>query len=237
MQYQIEPKLAEFTSPIVEQNGNTVRFEDTIIYPGGGGQPQDVAWLTQGDQRFEVIASTPDGTLTLDQPLVAGDAPVMQHIDRAIRQQNCEYHTLLHLIAAIASLAGAKVSSNQITADHARIELQFETAETATQFTEADLTAAIHQAIQANASVSARYVNRAALADESEHVRTLVSLIPVAVTAVRLVKIAGFDEEACAGTHVQSTGEIPEPITLEMHRKGAKKRRLKVFLPDLGVKK
>lgn len=72
---------------------------------------------------------------------------------------------------------------------------------------------------------------RNASANESEHVRTLVSLIPASVTEVRLVKIAGFDEEACAGTHVQNTGDIPEAITLEWHRKGAKKRRIKVMLP------
>ncbi|WP_243682014.1 hypothetical protein [Lacticaseibacillus manihotivorans] len=58
-------------------------------------------------------------------------------------------------------------------------------------------------------------------------------MIPEAVTEVRLVKIAGFDEEACAGTHVQNTAEIPEPITFEWHRKGAKKRRIKVMLPTV----
>lgn len=233
MQYLVDPKQTEFQSEIKRLDGDQVQFADTIIYPGGGGQPQDHAWLTQGDQRFDIQGIDNTNTYTLDHPITDHVTPIFQHIDGALRQQNCQYHTLLHLIAAIASKAGAKVSSNQIAQDHARIELQFESAERAEVFTQEQLAKAVHEAIQAQAEVSARMVQRDAMADESEHVRTLISLIPEAVTEVRLVKIAGFDEEACAGTHVQNTAEIPEPITFEWHRKGAKKRRIKVMLPTL----
>lgn len=233
MQYLVDPKQTEFQSAIKHLDGNQVQFADTIIYPGGGGQPQDHAWLTQGDHRFNIQNIDNTNTYTLDHPITDRLTPVVQHIDGAQRQQNCQYHTLLHLIAAIASKAGAKVSSNQIAQDHARIELQFESAALAVAFTQEQLAAAVHEAIQAQAEVSARLVQRDAMADESEHVRTLVSLIPESVTAVRLVKIAGFDEEACAGTHVQNTAEIPEPITFEWHRKGAKKRRIKVMLTTM----
>lgn len=233
MQYLIDPTKTEFLANIVSLEGNQVQFADTIIYPGGGGQPQDDAWLTQGDQRFEILAVTADNTYELDHAIIDTHMPIIQHIDGHQREQNSRYHTLLHLIAAIAAKAGAKVSSNQIEADHARIELQFQTGEQADAFTEAQLASAVHDAIQAQAPVSARLVQRSALADESEHVRTLVSLIPESVTAVRLVKIAGFDEEACAGTHVANTAEIPEPVSFEWHRKGAKKRRIKVTLPTM----
>lgn len=233
MQYLVDPKQTEFQSEIKRLDGDQVQFADTIIYPGGGGQPQDHAWLTQGDQRFDIQAIDDTNTYTLDHSITDHVTPIFQHINGAQRQQNCQYHTLLHLIAAIASKAGAKVSSNQIAQDHARIELQFESAELAEGFTQEQLAKAVHEAIQAQAEVSARMVQRHAMADESEHVRTLVSMIPEAVTEVRLVKIAGFDEEACAGTHVQNTAEIPEPITFEWHRKGAKKRRIKVMLPTV----
>ncbi|WP_125711020.1 alanyl-tRNA editing protein [Lacticaseibacillus porcinae] len=230
MQYLTDPKQTEFQADVVSLEGDKVQFADTIIYPGGGGQPQDFAWLTQGKQRFEILAITADNTYELDHAIIDADIPIIQHIDARQREQNSRYHTLLHLIAAIASNAGARVSSNQIEADHARIELQFDTGEQAEAFTEAQLASAVHRAIQAQAPVSARLVQRSALDDESEHVRTLVSLIPVTVSTVRLVQIAGFDEEACAGTHVENTAEIPEPVNFEWHRKGAKKRRIKVTL-------
>ena len=122
MQYLNDPTQIQFTSDIVSSEANQVQFADTIIYPGGGGQPQDRAWLTQGNQRFEVLETTGDHLMTLDRPLNDLNIPIIQHIDGTFQQQNCAYHTLLHLIAAITAKAGAKVSSNQIAEDHARIE-------------------------------------------------------------------------------------------------------------------
>lgn len=229
MQYLIDPTQTEFTTVITKVAGDRVQFADSIIYPGGGGQPLDVATVTQNSHSMAVLAATADGWYQLAGMPVRGAAT--QHVDWPSRHRNMRYHTFLHLIASIAARSGAHVGSNQILPDHARIELQWPDADAASAFSEEALNAALHAAIAAQAAVTARVVARAAIADESQAVRTLVSLIPASVSTVRLVRIAGFDEEACAGTHVANTADLPA-FSLKMRKKGACKRRLKITLAE-----
>jgi Ser-tRNA(Ala) deacylase AlaX len=234
-QYLIDPQQTQLQTTVTHNEATNVQFAATIIYPGGGGQPLDAAVIVQGNRRYQVLAAERTATgirYTLDQPLTDPQFPVTQIIDGTVRARNTRYHTLLHLIAGLAAREyGCVVTSNQILNDHARIELQFPTHEAKLAFPLAEFAATVSAAIAADHSVSARIVDRGALQNEQEEVRTLVSLIPVAVKQVRLVKIAGVDEEACAGTHVASTGQIGA-ITLKAKSKGPLKLRLQAVLTD-----
>ncbi|KRM55426.1 alanyl-tRNA editing protein [Lacticaseibacillus sharpeae] len=233
-QYLIDQNQTELTTTVTSTSGLDVTFAATIIYPGGGGQPMDCATVTQGNATLAVTHATRTAdtiTYTLAQPLPTANIPVVQNVDAATRHRNMRYHTLLHLIAGTAANTwGCRVTSNQILADHARIELLFPTVAAKAAFNAADFTQTLQQAITAAHPVTARIVDRAAIAHESEKVRTLISLIPADVTQVRLVKIAGVDEEACAGTHVASTRDIGHGLTLTSKSKGPLKLRLKVVL-------
>ncbi|WP_125572250.1 alanyl-tRNA editing protein [Lacticaseibacillus songhuajiangensis] len=234
-QYLIDPQQTQLQTTVISSTATTVQFAATIIYPGGGGQPLDSAVIVQGNHRYQVLAAERTATgirYTLDRPLAEPSLPVTQIIAGAVRTRNTRYHTLLHLIAGLAAREyGCVVTSNQILSDHARIELQFPTHAAKLAFPLADFTATVSAAITANHSVSARIVDRDALQNEQEEVRTLVSLIPAAVNQVRLVKITGVDEEACAGTHVASTRQIGA-ITLKAKSKGPLKLRLQAVLTD-----
>ncbi|MBI2161754.1 MAG: hypothetical protein HYU25_15500 [Candidatus Rokubacteria bacterium] len=56
-------------------------------------------------------------------------------------------------------------------------------------------------------------------------VRTLKVLPPVVDGRVRIVTIAGFDTQACGGTHVHSTGEIGRVRIVKFHNKGKDNKR------------
>ncbi|MCH4171554.1 MAG: alanyl-tRNA editing protein [Lactobacillus sp.] len=229
--YLTDANQKQLTTTVVQAQDNQVIFAESIIYPGGGGQPLDKAEIRQGDQTFQVLAAQQQGNdivYTLDNPLNPQE-PVLQVIDWPQRYQNMRYHTLLHLIASTAAkLVPCRVASNQIMADHARIELQFPSPAAKAGFDITQLANAIQTEIAAGHAVSWRSVARDKIADETKEVRTLVSLIPATVTQVRLVAIAGIDEEACAGTHVANTAEIPQTISFSVKNKGAKKVRIKV---------
>lgn len=234
-QYLIDAHQTQLQTHVTSSDGAKVTFAATIIYPGGGGQPLDTAVILQDNHRYQVLAAECDTTgihYTLDALLADPHLPVTQVVDAAVRERNTRYHTLLHLIAGLAAREhGCVVTSNQILSDHARIELQFPSHEAKLAFDLPIFTAAVTKAIAEDHRVSARVVNRDAIADEKEEVRTLVSLIPAAVQEVRLVRIAGVDEEACAGTHVASTAEIGA-ISLQSKSKGPLKLLLQVELQD-----
>lgn len=223
------------TTTIAEQNGNEVVFEETIIYPGGGGQPLDVAEVEQNDKTFKVLGARREGEKIFYT--LAGELdktqPVTQKLAWGQRFQNMRYHTLLHLIAGIAANENdSQVTSNEILVDHARIELQFPSPEAKQAFNLEDFSRRVSSEIEASHAIKTKNIDRSQVADENEEVRTLVSLIPAFVTNIRLVEIEGVDSEACAGTHVRNTNEIKTDFVITSKSKGPRKLRLKVELKD-----
>lgn len=47
--------IKECKAQIVSVNGNLIIFDQTIFYPGGGGQPCDQGTIKQGDEIYEVV--------------------------------------------------------------------------------------------------------------------------------------------------------------------------------------
>lgn len=231
--YLDDSNLTELDVIIKKMDGCHVEFKKTIIYPGGGGQPMDKAKIVQGDKEFSVVSAKPQGDniiYTLDGSL-SSRQPVTQKIDKFDRKQKQQYHTLLHLIAALAGKNyDCKVTSSEILQDHARIELAFPSINQKSDFNKEEFWQDILNFLKENHSVTTRTIERKNIDNENQKVRTIVSLIPSQITVVRFVKIEGIDDEACAGTHVSNTNEISKNLIFTVKSKGSQRIRIKIQL-------
>ncbi|WP_142354530.1 alanine--tRNA ligase-related protein [Bacillus sp. AFS031507] len=93
--------IKECEAQIVSVNDKFVVFEQTIFYPGGGGQPCDKGFIKQGDEIYEVIkVKKVDGEIIheLARPVQDTQQAVIMQIDWSWRFQNMRYHTLLQAI-------------------------------------------------------------------------------------------------------------------------------------------
>jgi misacylated tRNA(Ala) deacylase len=63
-------------------------------------------------------------------------------------------------------------------------------------------------------------------------IRTATNLVPAEVKDVRIVDIAGLDQQADGGTHVATTSQIGKIQVVKVENKGKGFRRLRIRISD-----
>lgn len=203
----------------------------TCFYPGGGGQPPD-----QGVIDVEGVGSIPivsvraedDGTVWH----VAG-APISREaagrtaqlsIDRARRVVLTRYHTVLHVLNTTALRTyGGWITGVQIGMNYSRIDFTLEDFSAAVV---ADLEARVNIVLAEDHALTASYLSEAEFRARDDLRRTLIAEPPIADGRVRIVTIAGFDAQACGGTHVHSTRDVGHLTIFRTENKGRRNKRL-----------
>ncbi|MEK4930508.1 alanyl-tRNA editing protein [Bacillus sp. FSL K6-1338] len=225
--------IKECKAQIVSVKGNFVAFDQTIFYPGGGGQPCDKGTIKQGDEIYEVVnVKKIDGEIVheLDRPLQHLEQAVIMHINWSWRFQNMRYHTLLHVISGyLFQHYGALATSSQIEKDYARLELAF-SPEVIEEIQFENLEQSICRLISKHHNVQMRTMSRREAEQKEGSIKTIINLLPASLNEVRLVQIDDIDEQACGGTHVNKITEIGDFSIIKIQNKGATKRRLKIQL-------
>jgi misacylated tRNA(Ala) deacylase len=89
-----------------------------------------------------------------------------------------------------------------------------------------DLEARVNDVIGRDLALSATTIDEDEFGRRPDLVRTLNVRPPVVDGRVRVVEIAGFDAQACGGTHVHSTGEIGRVRIARFDNKGKDNKRL-----------
>lgn len=225
------PSEIIFISP----DRKTVALNQTIIYPGGGGQPRDIAslWIDAAEYSIEDITRDQDYSYLyhLAEALPENVQEVTIKIDAAYRLKNMRYHTLLHLTSGyFYKHYGALATSNQIEEDHARLEIKFPEETVPEKLEKEFLQAELEKLIQADYPVTIEHTTREKLTENHDLVRTYVNLVPEFITDIRLVKIADVDVQTCAGTHITSIKEVGQISVEQLKNKGRLKKRIKVTL-------
>ena len=187
-----------------------VDLAQTLLYPGGGGQPADRGELVAGELRHPVLTEkkleTGSWRLYLETP-IAADAlalPWLLRLDWERRFDLMQQHTAQHLISAIAEdRFGWKTTSFHLGDQLTDIELD---APALAPEKLAELEHAVAEAIRDARPVRARRVEMA----EYEALPKVRSRgLPAGHQgSVRLVEIEGIDLATCGGTHLRSTAEI-----------------------------
>ncbi|PKG24404.1 alanyl-tRNA editing protein [Niallia nealsonii] len=231
--YKENSYIKECTAQIISVNERFVVFDQTIFYPGGGGQPCDQGTIKQDDEIYKVVkVKKIDGEIIheIDRPLHDIQQAVIMRIDWSWRFQNMRYHTLLHVISGyLYQHYNASATSSQIEKDYARLELAF-SPEIIGKIPFEQLEQSLKKLLAQPYNVHTKTMSRREAEQKEGTIKTIVNLLPASLSEVRIVQIHNIDEQACGGTHVNSTTEIGNFSIIKLQNKGATKRRIKIQL-------
>jgi Ser-tRNA(Ala) deacylase AlaX len=220
--------LKEWDARVENTKGKYIILDQTAFYPNSGGQPWDEGFMTResdGKALRVVFAGKFEGAISHEvdaEGLRTGDT-VHCKINWDRRYAHMRYHTAAHIVSkVIRDAKDAKVTGNQLATDKGRIDFDVE------QFDKEALAkyeAKANDIIRKDLEVRKYFLPRAD-ALRMEELFSLKNVLPPEVEELRIVEIVGFDRSACAGTHIDRTGEIGKIRFTEVSNKGKNNRRV-----------
>uniref|UniRef100_A0A8D0GHJ9 Alanyl-tRNA synthetase domain containing 1 n=1 Tax=Sphenodon punctatus TaxID=8508 RepID=A0A8D0GHJ9_SPHPU len=214
--------------------GFHVILEDTILFPEGGGQPDDRGFISDIPV-LRVTRQGPDALHFVQKPLEPG-SEVQLTVDWDRRFDHMQHETQLfipgqHLITAIADqMFGFKTTSWELGRQRSTIELDTPTM-TAEQVVA--LEQSVNKKIQERIPV---VVTEFSAGDpEAETVRSR-GLPDDHTGPIRTINIEGIDANMCCGTHVSNLSDL-QVIKLLGTEKGKKNKTNLIFLAGNRVLK
>jgi misacylated tRNA(Ala) deacylase len=225
----------EADATVVAVRENSIVFDQTCFYPGGGGQPPDQGAVRLSHGEVLEIASVhadEDDILwhVAKAVLPAGILGQLARLvlDRARRLALTRYHTVLHVLNTITLRDyNGWITGVQIAVDYSRIDFKLEGFSTALC---AELERKVNTVLEANHALWSHYISEEEFRQREDLLRTLEVKPPVSQGRVRVVEIQGFDAQACGGTHVSSTSEVGRFSIFRTENKGKINKRLYVRL-------
>ncbi len=207
--YYEQPCEVEFEAIVIDFFDGMVVLDQTLFYPEGGGQPADTGTLLSADSMVRVEDVVKMGDVILHR--VAGGAlkrgeKVKGMVDEERRWSLMRHHTATHvLLHAAKEILGAHVhqAGAQKGSDSARLDIRHFKHITEDELRRIELRA--NQIVQSNKPVFIKLEERQRA--EQKYGFTLYQGGVPPGGAIRVVQVGG-EIQACAGTHVRTTGEI-----------------------------
>lgn len=233
--------LQEFDATVVEVNAeeNAVALDKTAFYPGGGGQPNDVGWLTpltppaSGGQGGGVTKVKRQGEHIwhwLDGALPAVGATVHGKIDWERRHKLMRTHTAFHILCGVVWRDyGAQVTGGNMDVLSGRMDFEFETLR---QELVKEIEEKLNAEIAAARKVRVKILPREEAFQIPDLIRTKINLLPAGISEVRTVEIEGLDLQADGGTHVANTREVGAIRVAGYESKGKINKRIRLEIGD-----
>jgi len=220
--------LREFEAMVESvKDDKFVVLDKTAFYPKSGGQPHDTGVLVHEGEEFPVVfVGKFDGTVSHEVSkagLKEGDM-VKGIIDWDRRQLFMRYHTACHILSAIIhDETGAKISGNQLAENKTRVDFNLENFD---REQIKSYESKVNRIIDRNIPVDISLLSR----NEAFSIPSMVKLkdaFPPELEEIRVISIQDVDRQACGGTHVSSTGEIPHIEIFKAENKG--KNNIRVY--------
>lgn len=233
--YLDDPYLKSFDAEVTRAREGWCTLSRTGFYPGGGGQPADRGRLTAGAESLTVDEVRPDeaGEVwhRIGRDLAPGTA-VRGELDWARRYPLMRAHALMHVVNTVArDRFGGIITGVQLEVERSRIDLKLDGF---LRDRLGDLEAAVNGVLERGLAVGATTISEEEFRRRPELVRTLEVLPPVIDGRVRVVEIAGFDAQACGGTHVHSPAEVGRARIVKFDNKGRDNKRFYWELSAVG---
>ncbi|XP_050791312.1 putative protein PTGES3L isoform X3 [Gopherus flavomarginatus] len=209
--------------------GFHVVLEDTILFPEGGGQPDDRG-LIDDIPVLRVTRQGPAAVHFVQTPLEPG-SEVLLTVDWDRRFDHMQQHSGQHLITALADLMfGFKTTSWEL--GHQRTVIELDTPSVTAEQVEA-LEKNVNEKIRARIPVVVREHS-----EDDPEIETVRSRgLPDNHTGpVRIISIEGIDDNMCCGTHVSNLSDL-QVVKLLGTEKGKKNKTNLVFLAGNRVLK
>jgi misacylated tRNA(Ala) deacylase len=229
--YYTDAYLKEFDATVTAIDGNKVTLDRTALYSGGGGQPYDLGWLSMGDQKWNVVKSSKQGSdiwHELDREPPAVGSKVHGVIDWDRRYQLMRTHTAMHLLCGVIFRDyGASVTGGNMEPLKGRMDFEFETMRQ--EFVK-EIEAKINIEIANARPTRVKILPRAEAFQIPDLIRTKINLLPEGITEIRTIEIVGLDLQADGGTHVANTSEVGHIKIVDYKSKGKINKRIEVEL-------
>lgn len=203
------PNEVEFEAVVLDYFDGMAVLDQTLFYPEGGGQPSDTGTLVTPDNVVRVEEVTKVGDVILHRvmggPLKRGER-VKGMVDEERRFSLMRHHTATHiLLYAAKKVLGAHVhqAGAQKGSEVSRLDIQHYRHITPEELRKIEIEA--NRMVMADLPVSISVEERTK-AERKYGFGLYQGGVPPG-GEIRIVRV-GNDVQACAGTHVRSTGEI-----------------------------
>jgi misacylated tRNA(Ala) deacylase len=229
--FQTDSYLQEFDGVVtaVDETVQTVVLDRTAFYPGGGGQPCDTGFLSQGGRTW-IVQRTRKGlegvehTLGGDAALPALGTALHGQIDWDHRYQLMRTHTALHILCGVVFRDyGAQVTGGDMEPLKGRMDFEFETLSK-------DLVHMIEEVVNREVTnahpIRVQILPRELAFQIPDLIRTKINLLPPGIPEVRVVELVGLDLQADGGTHVANTREVGRMKIVDYKSKGKINKRI-----------
>ncbi len=183
-----------------DSEGFLVSVADSVLYPGGGGQPEDAGFVGDARVLAHLAADAAGYRYRVDRAVRLGQTTV--RLDWARRFDHMQQHTAQHILSAVAlARFGWTTLAFHLNPDRCDLVLDGTLSPEALRTLEEAANGIVRDA----RPVRSRVIEREAM--EAEGVRC--RLLPAGHTgALRVVEIEGADLNTCGGTHVGNTAEL-----------------------------
>lgn len=212
-----------------DENGNYILLDQSIFYPGGGGQKQDAGYISYDRKEIKIVAAKYTDTgvrhyLETSVPEDLVNTEIAMHIFQDNRKQNAAYHSAGHWLSQVV-LENMRLPLFPIKGHHYAGEayLEFEgninciTADTIDQMRMVmaiDLQSSPKIIVQL-AEVGSKLFQSALLPKNFK---------PPVNKPLRFTQIEGYKWLPCGGTHVEALREIKSVLPTEFYVKNGKLR-------------
>ena len=222
--------LRNCDATVVTVDGNSLTFDRTIFYPLGGGQPGDTGTLSWDSDSAAIVDTRygDDGSIVhhLEEGAAMPNVGDVVHVelDWDRRYRHMRMHTAMHLLGSVLQYG---VTGGNISAEKSRLDFDMEES-----VDKEAVGAALEALVDANHSVSCRWISEEELDAQPELVRTMSVQPPRGKGSIRLLEIEGVDLQPCGGTHLKSTAEVGAVRIGKVEKKGKRNRRVNIHLDD-----
>lgn len=225
--YMDDAYLKECDATITKiSDSKYIVLDQTVFYPKGGGQLNDVGDMTRKSEVFNVMnvgKSLGEISHEVNREGLRISDTLHCRIDWDRRYRMMRSHTAAHvLITVLCNKTNALVTGNELTMEKSRFDFNLENFDR-DLFMECIDKA--NQLFKKDVPVKTYTLPR----EEALKIPGVVKMaeaLPPQVSELRLVEIEGVDKQADAGTHVQSLREVGQIEFLKAENKGRNNRRV-----------
>jgi alanyl-tRNA synthetase len=208
--FRDDPYRLEFDATVVarrEHGGRpAVVLDQTAFYAESGGQPWDTGTL--GDARVTAAVFDGDDVVHVVDHLPSGDR-VHGQVDAARRRDHMQQHHGQHLLSrALVEIARAPTASFHLGEAVSTIDVAGDLGAEAIRAAERRA----NEIVWSSHPVTVRTLSR------SDAEAAGVTVPEEAGDRVRIVEAAGFDQQACGGTHPRTTSEVGVVVVIGHER-------------------
>jgi len=203
------PNEIEFEAMVLDYFDGMAVLDQTLFYPEGGGQPSDTGTLVTSESMVRVEEAVKLGEVILHRvtggPLKRGDR-VKGMVDEERRWSLMRHHTATHvLLHAAQQVLGVHVhqAGAQKGSDASRLDIRHYKHITPEELRRIEIEA--NRLVMADTPVYVHVEDRTK-AEQKYGFGLYQGGVPPG-REIRTVQV-GADVQACAGTHVRTTGEI-----------------------------